>query len=221
MTHSVHPYSFRLDTIRGWRSRWGKTKNYQEFLKASVVMREWLDVRLRGMFVESIDMECSPDIFNIVIRTSRPGMIIGRGGEGVEKLKGEILKKVTKEKLGPFKETKLTIEEVKSPESRARIIAQMVAEGLEKRLPFRRVLKQTIERASASKDVKGVKIALSGRLGGAEMSRYEWLREGRIPLQTLRADIDFVREKAHLPYGDIGIKVWIYRGMIFDGESGK
>jgi small subunit ribosomal protein S3 len=219
MTHSVHPYSFRLDTIRDWKSRWGKTKKYQEYLKASIVIREWLAVRLRGMFVESVDMECSRDAFNIIIRTSRPGMIIGRGGEGIEKLKGEVLKKVVKEKLGTFKEVKVAVEEVKSPESKASIIAQMVAESLEKRLPFRRILKQSIERAMASKEVKGVKIALNGRLGGAEMSRYEWLKGGRLPLQTLRADIDFIREKAHLPYGDIGIKVWIYRGDIFENES--
>lgn len=182
------------------------------------MMREWLLKRLRGMFVESIDMECSPDIFNIIIRTSRPGMIIGRGGEGIDKLKGEILKKIAKEKLGNFKEVKVTVEEVKSPESHAAIIAQMVAEGLEKRLPFRRVIKQAVERAMASREVKGAKVSLSGRLGGAEMSRYEWLRQGQIPLQTLRADIDFVREKAHLPYGDIGIKVWIYKGEIFEKE---
>lgn len=174
---------------------------------------------MRGLYVESIDIECNPNIFNLIIRTSRPGVIIGRGGEGIEKLKKEITSKINKEKLGQFKEVRVVVEEVKSPESRSSIIAQMVAENLEKRLPFRRVLKQAIERASSSKEVKGVKIALSGRLGGADMSRYEWLREGRIPLQTLRADIDFAREKAHLPYGDIGIKVWIYRGEIFDKEN--
>ena len=115
-------------------------------------------------------------------------------------------------------ELKLDIEEVKSPEANAAIVAMMVAEGLEKRLPFRRVLKQTLEKILASKEVKGAKIKLAGRLGGAEMARQEDLKKGQIPLQTLRADIDFAREKAHMTYGDIGIKVWIYKGQIFEKD---
>lgn len=216
MTHTVHPYSFRLQTIRGWRSRWPRVKQYRDFLKVSVIIREWLEKRLRGMYVEDMEIECSLDSFSLKIKTSRPGMIIGRGGEGIEKLKKEVAKKINKLNLNIFKNIKVAVEEVKSPESHARIIAQMMAESLEKRLPFRRVLKQAVERAMASKIVKGVKVALQGRLGGSEMGRYEWLHQGQIPLQTLRADIDFAREKAHLPYGDIGIKVWIYRGEIFE-----
>ncbi len=220
MTHTVHPYAYRLQTIRDWKSRWGRTKQYKQFLKASVVIREWLETRLRGMFVDEIDIECSPNLFSLAIRTSRPGVIIGKGGEGIEKLKKELSKKMAHLKLGEFKEIRVAVEEAKSPESRARIVAQTVAESLEKRLPFRRVMKQVIERSMASRDVKGVKVALNGRLGGADMSRSEWLREGQIPLQTLRADIDFAKEKAHLPYGDIGIKVWIYRGEVFSGDAG-
>ena len=116
---------------------------------------------------------------------------------------------------------KLTIEEVKQPETHAKIVAQMIAESLERRLPFRRVMKQTMEKVMANREVKGIKVALSGRLGGAEMSRREWLKSGQIPLQNLRADIDFTRERAHLPYGDIGIKVWIYRGEIFTADKKK
>ena len=114
---------------------------------------------------------------------------------------------------------KIDIEEVRSPESNAAIVGQMIAEGLEKRFPFRRILKQTAEKVIANRDVKGVRIAVSGRLGGAEMSRREQLKKGRIPLQTFRADIDFAREKAYLPYGVIGIKVWIYRGKIFSQKQ--
>ncbi|MEK7647053.1 MAG: 30S ribosomal protein S3 [Patescibacteria group bacterium] len=220
MTHTVHPYAYRLQTIRDWKSRWGRTKQYKQFLKASVIIREWLETRLRGMYVDEIDIECSPNFFSLAIRTSRPGVIIGKGGEGIEKLKKELSKKMARLKLGEFKEIRVAVEEAKFPESRARIIAQMVAESLEKRLPFRRVMKQVIERSMASREVKGVKVALNGRLGGADMSRSEWLREGQIPLQTLRADIDFAKEKAHLPYGDIGIKVWIYRGEVFSGDEG-
>jgi small subunit ribosomal protein S3 len=113
----------------------------------------------------------------------------------------------------------VTIEEIRQPETHARIVAQMIAESLEKRLHFRRVMKQMINKVMANKEVKGIKIALSGRLGGAEMSRREWLKEGQIPLQNLRADIEFARERAHLPYGDIGIKVWIYKGEVFSADK--
>lgn len=219
MTHSVHPYSFRLGIIRDWKSHWFRTKQYQEFLQASIVIREWMDKRLRGMYVEGVEITCSPNIFSVVVKTSRPGIIIGRGGEGVDKLKKEIIKQLSRIKQNNFKEVKVAVEEVRSPESKAKIISQMIAENLEKRLPFRRVMKQAIDRAKNAKDVKGVKVLLKGRLGGAEMGRTEWLRDGQIPLQTLRADIDFAREKAHLPYGDVGIKVWIYKGEIFSGES--
>ena len=145
--------------------------------------------------------------------------MIGRGGEGVEKLKNEItafINKISKGQVTKKFSLKLTIEEVKSPETHAKVMADQIAQDLEKRLPFRRVMKQTVGKIIASKEVKGAKISLSGRLDGAEMARFEWLKEGQIPLQTLRADVDFARGRAHLPYGDLGIKVWIYKGEIFD-----
>jgi small subunit ribosomal protein S3 len=152
-------------------------------------------------------------------------MIIGRAGDGVVKLHDKVIKLLKKKGIDlagkdnkNAVELKLDIEEVRSPESNAAIVGLIVAEGLEKRLPFRRVLKQTIEKVMANRDVQGVKIKLSGRLGGAEMARQEDLKKGRIPLQTLRADIDFAREKAHMTYGDIGIKVWIYKGQIFEKD---
>lgn len=219
MTHVVHPYSHRLGIIRDWRSRWfGSREKYCEFLKTDIILREYLAKRLRGYFVAGIDMERGEKLYRIIIKTSRPGMIIGRNGEGAMKLKEDIIKILNKTGVTLPTEIKVDIEEVKNPEAQAPILAQMAAEALEKRMPFRRVMKQTIEKAMLAKGVQGVKIALSGRLGGAEMGRKEILKRGRIPLTTLRADVDFIREKAYLPYGVIGIKIWVYRGEIFDDQ---
>ena len=215
MSKTVHPYSFRLGILRNWRSRWFSPANYRKFLKTDVLVREALEKSLRGMFVESIEMERTPAVFHVIINTSRPGLLIGRKGEGTEKIKIQILEKMKKIGSAIPKELKLSIQEVRHPEASAKILSQMAAENLEKRTSFRRVMKQILEKGMANSGVKGVKIALSGRLDGSDMSRKEWLRKGRIPLQTLRADIDFAREKAHLPYGDIGIKVWVYKGEKF------
>jgi len=220
MSHIVHPYSHRLGIIKDWKSRWfGVRGEYQKLLKGDILVRELLMKRLRGMYVASVDIERGPKLFRIIIRTSRPGMLIGKSGEGAVKLKNELLRFARKQKLSGFENLKLDVEEVRSPESNAAIVAHMVAEGLEKRLPFRRVMKQTIDKTIANRDVKGVRIYLGGRLGGAEMARTEELKKGRIPLQTLRADIDYARERAHMTYGDIGIKVWIYKGEVFEKEK--
>jgi len=221
MSHVVHPYSHRLGIIRDWKSRWFGTdkKKYRDFLKADLIIRENLTEKLRGFYVSSIEMERSEKTLRVIIKTSRPGMIIGKSGDGAVKLRQHILTLIRKMKLLMPPELKLDIEEIRSPESNAAIVAQMVADGLEKRLPFRRVIKQMIEKVMANRDVKGVKIYLTGRLGGAEMARQEELKKGQIPLQTFRADIDFAREKAHMTYGDIGIKVWIYRGEIFKKDK--
>ncbi len=221
MSHAVHPYSFRLGLIRDWKSRWFNLKKYSQILKADILLLEWLEKKLAGMYVDDLNIERTAGVLHLIVKTSRPGLIIGRRGEGAEKIKAEIRKFFTKNKLEIPPEFKLTIEEVRSPETHAKIVAQMIAENLERRLPFRRVIKQTIEKVMANKEAKGVKIALSGRLGGAEMSRREWLKSGQIPLQNLRADVDFARERAHLPYGDLGIKVWIYRGEIFENKNQK
>ena len=147
-------------------------------------------------------------------------MIIGKAGDGVVKLREKVLKLLRTEKIDlGGQELKLDIEEVRNPEANAAIAAMMIAESLEKRLPFRRVAKQIIEKIMAVKEVKGVRIYLGGRLGGAEIARSEEMKRGRVPLQTLRADIDFAREKAHMTYGDIGIKVWIYKGDIFKKDQ--
>jgi len=217
MTHVVHPYAHRLGIIRDWKSRWfGGKDQYTAFLKSDVLLRRYLERRLKDFYIAGIEMERGEDKLRLIIKTSRPGMIIGRSGEGATKLKADVVKEAKRLKVVLPQDFKLDIEEVRSPESNAAIVGKMVAEGLEKRLPFRMVLKQTVEKVMANRDVKGVKISLSGRLGGAEMSRKEFLRKGGIPLQTFRADIDFTRERAILPYGVLGIKVWIYKGEVFD-----
>lgn len=216
MSHTVHPYSFRLGILRGWKSRWfADSKKYKEQLKVDVITREWLLKKLEKMMIDDIEIERLDSLFHIFITTSRPGMLIGRKGEGSEKLKKEIKEKI-KKVSGENLEVKITIEEIKDAESRASIIAKMVKEELEKRRRFRRVIKKIIEKTMANRKVQGVKIALSGRLDGSEMGRREWLKKGKIPLQTLRSDVEFFREKAHLPYGDIGIKVWVYKGEVFE-----
>ncbi len=216
MTHTVHPYSHRLGIIRDWKSRWfGVKGKYKDFLKSDVLLREFLEKKLRGMYISNIEMERGEKVLRIIVETSRPGMIIGRSGDGAVKLKSDIMKFIEKNKLSAGGEVKLDIKEVRSPESNSAIVAQMIADGLEKRLPFRRVTKQMVEKVMANRDVLGVKIELSGRLGGASMARQEKIKRGRIPLQTFRADVDFVKYEARLPYGAIGIKVWIYKGEIF------
>lgn len=221
MTHTVHPYAHRLGIIRDWKSRWfaANPRQYRENVMIDTTIRRFLKKRLRGMYVTSVEIERSRQAIRILIKTSRPGMVIGRGGDGSQKLIKEITAQMRKVKGAPLLPVKLDIEEVRSPESQSPVVAYMVAEGLEKRQTFRRVLKQTVEKVMANRDVQGVRIAISGRLGGAEMSRQEEIKRGRVPLQTIRADIDFAREQAYLPYGVIGIKVWIYRGDIFDDKK--
>jgi small subunit ribosomal protein S3 len=232
MTHTVHPYAYRLGIIRDWKSRWfaKSPAKYREGVMVDAAVRRFLKKRLRGTFVTAIEIERNEKAIRIIVKTSRPGLVIGRGGEGSQKLTKEIeaiIKSVPSGARTPSggkgkaerKAVRLDIEEVRSPESQAPVVAYMVAEGLEKRQTFRRVLKQTVEKVMANRDVQGVRIAIAGRLGGAEMSRTEEIKRGRVPLQTLRADIDFAREQAYLPYGVIGVKVWIYRGNIFAEEK--
>lgn len=181
-------------------------------------MREYLLKDLRGMYIGALEIERNDKTLRIIIKTSRPGLIIGRSGEGSTKLRNKISAFLTRKKLS-VPEIKLDIEEIRSPESSAAIVAYMVAEGLEKRMPFRRVLKQTVEKVMANRDVKGVRIGVAGMLGGGSMSRVEELKKGRVPLQTFRSDIDYAKERANLPLGVIGIKVWIYRGEVFETDT--
>lgn len=222
MSHTVHPYSHRLVILRDWKSRWFGTRGkYQEYLKADIILREFLQKKLRGSQVDSLEMERGEGYYKIIIKTAKPGVIIGRNGDGTAKLREEIIKKLKKNKVSLPKDVRIEVEEVRAPETHSAVVAEMIAEGLEKRLPFMRVVKQAMEKTMSNRDVLGSKITISGRLGGAEMSRVESVKKGRLPLQTLRADIDFARDKAHLPYGDIGIKVWIYKGEVFAEKKRK
>lgn len=215
MSKVVHPYAHRLVTLRDWKSRWFADKKYKDLLKSDVVVREFLLKKLRGFYVSRVEIDRSAKATKVMIFTSRPGMIIGRSGEGATKLKSDLTVAMKKRGVIIPEDFKLDIIEVGNPDADAAIVACMIAEGLEKRLPFRRVMKQTIEKVMAARGVKGARIYLGGRLGGAEIARSEQIKRGSIPLQTFRADVDFAREKAHMSYGDIGIKVWIYRGEIF------
>ncbi len=219
MSKVVHPYAHRLVTLRDWKSRWFGGKQYGNILRSDIVIREFLAKKLRGFYISHVDIERNAKTTKVLIHTSRPGMIIGRSGEGVTKLKVELSSALKKRGITIAEDFKLDIVEVSNPDADAAIVACSIAEGLEKRLPFRRVMKQSIEKIMSARGVKGARIYLGGRLSGAEIARSEQIKRGSIPLQTFRADVDFAREKAHMSYGDIGIKVWIYRGEIFSSSN--
>ena len=220
MSKVVHPYSHRLVILRDWKSRWfAKDAKYVSSLQTDLTIRAFLDKRLRGYYVSQVGIERGQKSIRVIIHTSRPGMVIGRSGEGATKIKADILKVLAKKGIVLTDDLKLEIVEVANPDADAKIVAFMIAEGLEKRLPYRRVMKQLIEKVMAVRGVQGAKFYVGGRLGGAEISRSETLKRGSIPLQTLRADIDYARERANMPYGVIGIKVWIYKGQVFNKED--
>jgi small subunit ribosomal protein S3 len=246
MAHKVHPKAFRIRRINDWDTR-GFYHDPAELLREDFEVREFLNGKIGTMAVEKIEIERSANKISVIVSSARPGLIIGRGGEGVEALKKEIEKllqklsparsdkKESKEdkkedkkdkrdkvflvKAGKSKEKReirIEIREVKNPWTSASLSAQWVAQQLEKRTPFRKVLKQTISKVMANKDIKGVKVEVSGRLNGAEIARREWLKDGQLPLQLIRADIDYAKAVAHCTYGAIGVKVWIYKGEKFE-----
>lgn len=217
MTKVVHPFAHRLGIIRDWKSRWfGFDKKYRDFLTGDLTIRKFLEKRLEYSYLAGLEVERNDKTLRIVIKTGRPGLVIGRSGENLEKVRQELIKEMKKKLVyNPKVELKIDVEEVRTPETSAPLIAFSVKEAIEKRMPFRRVLKQTVEKVMANRDVEGVRIRLSGRLNGADMSRTEELKQGRVPLQTFRADIDYATNKAHIAQGDIGVKVWIYRGEVF------
>lgn len=221
MTHTVHPYAHRLGIIRDWKSRWfaADKKSYRENIAVDAAIRGFLKKRLRAMHVADVEIERSAAEVRVIVHTARPGLVIGRSGENATKLRTELTTVVRKAAPAHGRSVKMDIVEIRQPETSAAIVAFMVAEGLEKRMTFRRVLKMTVEKVMAVREVVGVRIVISGRLGGADMSRTEQIKKGRIPLQTFRANIDYAQERAYLPYGVIGIKVWIYLGETFAEEA--
>ena len=206
--------------LRDWKSRWFATdKKYSDFLKADIFIKEYLVKKLKNSFVSVVEIERSRNGVRVIIKTSRPGVIIGRQGEGAKKLKEDLTKMMKKNDIVVPEDLKVDITEVSNPDADAKIVALSVVEGLEKRMPFRRVLKQTLEKIMAVREVKGARILIGGRLNGADMARTESVKKGSIPLQTFRADVDFARERANMSYGVIGIKVWIYKGEVFDKDK--
>ena len=208
MTHTVHPYAHRLGIIRDWRSRWfaADKKTYRENVLVDETVRAFLKKRLKGMHVTEIEIERTQSEVRVMLHTARPGLVIGRSGENAAKLRKEVTDVIRKVAPLHGRTVKLDIMEIRQPETSAAIVGYMIAEGLEKRMPFRRVLKQTVEK-------------VMGRLGGADMSRTEQIKRGRVPLQTFRANIDYAQVEANLPYGVIGIKIWIYMGDQFSDRE--
>ena len=183
MTHIVHPYAHRLGIIRDWKSRWfaADKKSYRDNIKVDETIRRFLKKRLRGTYTSNIEIERSAGELRVILSTARPGLVIGRSGENAAKLRAEltaVARKASPNAVSPGKQVKFDINEVRQPETDAVVVAYMIAEGLEKRMPFRRVLKQTVEKVIAVREVEGVRIALAGRLGGAEMSRKEEIKRG-------------------------------------------
>lgn len=210
MAHKVHPKIFRLREAGDWSSRWLANKNYPHYLEEDFRVREFFRKYLGDIGLEQVDIERTPSEIKVILKSSRPGLLIGRGGEGIEKIKKrlaqELLLKGTKRTL------KLEVVEVRDVWARAALVAQWMARQIERRLPHRRVLKQALERIMIAQEVKGAKVEVAGRLGGAEIARREWLKKGNLPRQTLRAKIDYAQARARCSYGTIGVKVWIYKG---------
>jgi len=219
MGQKVHPKSFRIGVIESWRSRWFGKKNFHIMLEEDHKIRQYLKKKLKDAGVADIIIQRSPRLITVIVQTSRPGLIIGRGGAGVEELRADIKKLVNA--ASKKVDVKVNIEEIRNPHASAELVAQIVAEQLEKRMAFRRVLKQTMEKVMEARGVQGAKIMVSGRLNGADMGRREWVAEGNIPLHTLRANVDFARGNAHTTYGIVGVKVWIYKGEVFQGDKKK
>jgi len=217
MAHKVHPKSFRIKGIEDWNIRGFYGKKMSQYLEEDFLIKDFLKKKLPEASVAGIEIEHSMNKLNIIIETARPGLIIGRGGGGVEVLKMGI-EKYIKVKLGKDakREIKIEIREVKNPWISAALVAQMAAQQIEKRIPFRQVMKKSIERVMTGKEAKGIRMEMAGRLNGIEIARREWLSQGRMPRNTLRADIDYAQDEAHCTYGKIGIKVWIYKGEKFE-----
>jgi small subunit ribosomal protein S3 len=200
----THPYGFRLGYNKGWKSRWFAKKEYADLLHEDVILRKQLKDRLKSAGISGIDIERAANKLVVRIYTARPGIIIGRKGSEIDKLKGEVQKRTKRE-------VHIDIQEVHRPELDATLVAESIALQLEKRVAFRRAMRKAVDSALRF-GCKGIKVRVAGRLNGAEIARKEWYLQGRLPLQTLRADIDYGLAEAHTSYGVIGVKCWIYQG---------
>lgn len=213
MGQKVNPVGLRVGIIRDWESKWYAGKNYADFLLEDIKIRDYLKKKLKDAAVSHIDIERTADRVSVMIHTAKPGIVIGKGGSEVENMRKH-LTKLTNKKIG------ISISEIKNPDLDAILVAENIAQQLEKRISFRRAMKQVIQRTMRA-GAKGIKTAVSGRLGGAEIARTEGYSEGTVPLHTLRADIDYGTAEAHTTYGLIGVKVWIYRGVVLPTPKKK
>ena len=211
MGQKVNPLGFRLVETRNWKSQWITRRNYVEYLREDISIREYVEDALSRGAVGDIEIKRSSDKVNIVIWTARPGIVIGRKGQDIDRLREEL-----QEKTG--REIAIDIKEIKTPELNAVLCAKNISEQLLRRVNFRRAMKTSVSQTMAAR-ADGIKVSCSGRLGGAEMCRTEWYKEGRIPLHTIRADIDYACVESKTRYGIIGVKVWICKGLV-RAESG-
>ena len=217
MGQKVNPKVVRLGLTLNWSSRWFSKKDFPALLKADVQIKRHLRHKLKDALVANIEIERFANNVTIIISAAKPGLIIGRAGAGIEDLKKEIVKMFFSAKKVALN---INIQEVKKPYLNSQIVLQNMIFDIEKRIPFRRVMKQTLQRVT-KEGAQGVKVMIGGRLNGAEIARQEMLSAGKIPLQTLRADIDYARGAAFTTYGAIGIKVWIYKGEVFNKDAKK
>ncbi len=206
MGHKVHPNGFRLGVSRTWNAKWYADRDYTALLQEDIAVRKLVGQRLANASVSQVEIERGINHVTVTIHTAKPGIVIGKGGANVEALRQQIGKLSSRK-------VKLEIREIRQPELDAVLVAANIAQQLSRRIAFRKAMKQAIQRTMKA-GAKGVKIAVAGRLGGSEMARREWERDGRIPLGTLRADISYGQVHAHTTYGRIGVKVWIYRGDV-------
>jgi len=209
----VHPIGFRLGVIRTWESKWYEEKNYAKWLHEDIRLREFVKEKLGQAGISRIEIERAASKVKINVHTARPGIVIGKRGAGIETIKKD-LQALTEN------EVYLNVVEVRKAETDAQLVAENIATQLERRIAFRRAMKKAVQTAQKF-GAKGIRVACSGRLGGAEMARYEWYREGRVPLHTLRADIDYGFAEARTTYGKIGCKVWIMRGEVLPQSAGN
>lgn len=216
MGNKIRPDSFRLGIYKGWSSRWFSKKNYKENLEEDIAIRKIIKGKISEAGIDKIEIEKSDKTYRIYIKVAKPGLVIGRGGKGIEELRALLeagLRKIyTKRGIEKKIFMNLNIEELKRNEVSAAVTAQNIAADIEKRMPFRRTMKKHLQAILQNKEAEGAKIRMSGRLDGNEIARREWLNKGRLPLHTLRANIDYGEATAFCTYGTVGIKVWICKG---------
>jgi small subunit ribosomal protein S3 len=218
MGHKVNPVGLRIGITNTWKSKWFSKKDYQSNLEQDIAIRTAVAKKWKSAAIAEVEIERSAAMVKVIVKTARPGVLIGRGGSGIEDMQ-----KYIKDNFFRGKKTglKIEVQEVKNFEENASLIAQNIAEQLEKRIAFRRAMKAMLDMVGKNNSIKGVKIEICGRLNGAEMARREWSAKGTLPLHTLRANIDFSRATAYTTYGTIGVKVWLYKGEVFNDKLGK